>query len=45
MGSAIFLHCAQPDFRPTEGCVALDRAVLARWLDLLGPGDCLEITA
>ena len=22
-GSAIFLHCARPDFAPTEGCVAL----------------------
>lgn len=22
-GSAIFLHCAQPDFSPTAGCVAL----------------------
>jgi L,D-peptidoglycan transpeptidase YkuD (ErfK/YbiS/YcfS/YnhG family) len=22
-GSAIFLHCAQPDFAPTEGCIAL----------------------
>lgn len=32
-GSAIFLHLAQPDFAPTEGCVALTRpdllAVLA----------------
>jgi L,D-peptidoglycan transpeptidase YkuD (ErfK/YbiS/YcfS/YnhG family) len=27
-GSAIFLHVAQPDFRPTEGCVALARADL-----------------
>lgn len=23
MGSAIFLHCAQPDYAPTAGCVAL----------------------
>ncbi len=23
MGSAIFLHVAQPDFTPTEGCIAL----------------------
>jgi L,D-peptidoglycan transpeptidase YkuD (ErfK/YbiS/YcfS/YnhG family) len=22
-GSAIFLHCARPDFAPTEGCIAL----------------------
>lgn len=44
-GSAIFFHCAQPDWRPTEGCVAIDRAVLARWLDRLQPGDALEIAA
>lgn len=31
-GSAIFLHVAQPDFRPTEGCVALARADLLRLL-------------
>jgi len=24
-GSAIFMHVAQPDFAPTEGCVALSR--------------------
>jgi L,D-peptidoglycan transpeptidase YkuD (ErfK/YbiS/YcfS/YnhG family) len=23
LGSAIFLHCARPDWRPTEGCVAI----------------------
>ena len=27
-GSAIFLHLAQPDYRPTEGCVAVSRADL-----------------
>jgi L,D-peptidoglycan transpeptidase YkuD (ErfK/YbiS/YcfS/YnhG family) len=27
-GSAIFLHLAQPDYRPTEGCIALARADL-----------------
>lgn len=45
LGSAIFLHCTQPDRRPTEGCVAVDRAVLAGWLTRLHPGDRLEITA
>ena len=25
LGSAIFLHCAQPDYSPTEGCVAVAR--------------------
>ena len=27
-GSAIFLHLLRPDRRPTEGCIALDRADL-----------------
>ena len=45
LGSAIFLHCAQPDFRPTEGCVAVARAVLAAWLERLQPGDELVIAA
>ena len=35
LGSAIFLHCARPDFGPTEGCVAIARGDL---LDLLA--DC-----
>ena len=25
LGSAIFLHCARPDYGPTEGCVAVAR--------------------
>ena len=44
-GSAIFWHCCQPDRRPTEGCVAIDRPVLARWLDRLAPGATITITA
>jgi L,D-peptidoglycan transpeptidase YkuD (ErfK/YbiS/YcfS/YnhG family) len=43
LGSAIFLHCAQPDFRATEGCVAVETAVLAGWLTQLQPGDELVI--
>jgi L,D-peptidoglycan transpeptidase YkuD (ErfK/YbiS/YcfS/YnhG family) len=31
-GSAIFLHCATPDFAPTEGCVALSVTDLRRLL-------------
>jgi L,D-peptidoglycan transpeptidase YkuD (ErfK/YbiS/YcfS/YnhG family) len=31
-GSAIFLHVAQPDYAPTEGCVALAQADLLRVL-------------
>lgn len=30
-GSAIFLHCAKPGYRPTAGCIALDRPDL-QWL-------------
>ena len=35
-GSAIFLHLARPDYAPTEGCVALDRA---DWLAVLAVAD------
>lgn len=44
LGSAIFWHCTQPDRRPTEGCVAIDRPVLVRWLGLLAAGDTITIT-
>ncbi len=36
-GSAIFLHCTQPDRRPTEGCIAVPRDTLARWLAHITP--------
>jgi L,D-peptidoglycan transpeptidase YkuD (ErfK/YbiS/YcfS/YnhG family) len=39
LGSAIFLHAARPDYAPTEGCVALQRADLMRVLAEAGPGD------
>ncbi|TFU00298.1 hypothetical protein EUV02_14670 [Polymorphobacter arshaanensis] len=42
-GSAIFLHCAAPDGKPTEGCVALPRAVLLGLVERLAPGDSIEI--
>jgi L,D-peptidoglycan transpeptidase YkuD (ErfK/YbiS/YcfS/YnhG family) len=42
-GSAIFLHLAQPDYGPTEGCVALARRDLEALLAAAGPGDVLEI--
>ncbi len=35
-GSAIFLHCARPDFAPTAGCVALRAADLRKLLPRLG---------
>jgi L,D-peptidoglycan transpeptidase YkuD (ErfK/YbiS/YcfS/YnhG family) len=42
-GSAIFLHLARPDYRPTEGCVALARADQQALLAAAAPGDVLEI--
>ncbi|MES1199679.1 MAG: L,D-transpeptidase family protein [Pseudomonadota bacterium] len=44
-GSAIFLHLAQPDWRPTEGCVAIDRAAMLAVLAAAQPGDTLTILA
>ena len=42
-GSAIFLHVARPDFAPTEGCIAIERDVLAGLLARLGPGSTIAI--
>lgn len=42
LGSAIFLHCAQPG-KPTLGCVAIDKTALLGLLPQLMPGDALEI--
>lgn len=42
-GSAIFLHCAAPDWRGTEGCVALAEADLRAFLARVAPGDRLRI--
>ena len=42
-GSAIFLHCASPDLRPTAGCIALARDVLLPLLGRLGPGSTITI--
>lgn len=42
-GSAIFLHVARPDYRPTEGCVALALPDLLELLALCRPGDALAI--
>jgi L,D-peptidoglycan transpeptidase YkuD (ErfK/YbiS/YcfS/YnhG family) len=43
LGSAIFLHCARPDYQPTEGCVALARSDLQAVLALAGAGASIEI--
>lgn len=42
-GSAVFIHLARPGFAPTEGCVALRRADMARLLARLGPGQKVRI--
>lgn len=42
-GSAIFLHCTRPDFAPTEGCVAIERAALLAILRELTPASAIEI--
>lgn len=44
-GSAIFWHLATPDFAPTAGCVATDRATILAALARAAPGDALEISA
>lgn len=45
MGSAIFLHCASPDLKPTEGCVALLRPDLEEVLALVAPDSSVIVTA
>jgi L,D-peptidoglycan transpeptidase YkuD (ErfK/YbiS/YcfS/YnhG family) len=43
LGSAIFLHCARPDYGPTEGCVAIARDDLAALLRLCTIETMIEI--
>lgn len=43
LGSAIFLHCARPDWGPTEGCVAIARDDLVALLPCCGPETRLRI--
>ena len=45
LGSAIFMHLASEDYRPTEGCVALARQDLLDVLAGVGPDTFLEIAA
>lgn len=45
LGSAIFLHCASPDYKPTEGCVAIAREALVGLLAGLSRTSTLEIRA
>jgi len=43
LGSAVFIHIAQPDDRQTLGCVALAPDVMIRLLSSINPGAVLEI--
>jgi len=45
MGSAIFLHCASPDYQPTEGCIALARTDLLTLLAGMTQASTVEISA
>lgn len=43
LGSAIFFHCARPDYSPTAGCVAVSRQDMLKILDSCGPGTLMAI--
>jgi L,D-peptidoglycan transpeptidase YkuD (ErfK/YbiS/YcfS/YnhG family) len=42
-GSAIFLHCATPDYEPTAGCVALSHADMLLVLQTATIESCVRI--
>ena len=42
-GSAIFMHIAAPGYRPTEGCIAMERPHLEALIGAAKPGDVLVI--
>src|SRR5262249_55979928 len=42
-GSAVFMHVARDNFRPTAGCVALEHGMLRKLLARLGPRTRVEI--
>jgi len=43
LGSAIFLHVADPDYGPTLGCVSIARPALIELLGRCGPSTVIEI--
>jgi L,D-peptidoglycan transpeptidase YkuD (ErfK/YbiS/YcfS/YnhG family) len=43
LGSAIFFHCATPDYAPTHGCIAIARDDLLTILAGCGPETWLDI--
>ena len=44
-GSAIFLHCRNPDGKPTAGCIAIDRAALITVVESIDADSYLIIEA
>lgn len=44
-GSAIFMHVARPDFKPTEGCVALNLPDLLTVVEQLSPNAEIEFAS
>ena len=42
-GSAIFMHIARPDYRPTEGCIALKQSDLLSLLQMVNKGSRLIV--
>lgn len=44
-GSAIFMHLARPGFRPTEGCIAVERRVMLRLLPHLSRRTAIHVHA
>lgn len=44
LGSAIFFHLAHVDYRPTEGCIAIDLPDMITALALSGPGAAIEVS-
>jgi L,D-peptidoglycan transpeptidase YkuD (ErfK/YbiS/YcfS/YnhG family) len=44
-GSAIFVHCARPDYAPTQGCVAFATTDLLDILARLDPGAAADVRA
>ncbi len=43
LGSAVFIHIAQPDDRQTLGCIAVTPDVMVKLLTAIGPGTKLRI--
>lgn len=42
-GSAIFLHIADPELAPTEGCIAVDKSDMRRLLARAGPRTIVDV--